>query len=563
MDFIEMIKTPKLDGVILHSPFQDPVDGRICITGHHLIVSSMKEDVQELWLLHQCIDAVEKKVSSNNNAQSGGSILLKCKDFRILQLDIAHPEHFQNVYLSIHRLSNLEKPELLYPFFYRPMYTILEDGYTLFDLEVEFTKLIASDEWRVSNVNKNFSVCSTYGSTLVVPKAIDDETIVASAHFRDGGRFPCLSYRHENGTVLLRSSQPMLNNANRRCKADEKILNSVLGPYKKGYIIDMRSATYINYCKSKGGGTEPGGYYNQWKKVFKPLDKISKCDGSVLDHLAKFIEACNDPSSTSDKWISRSSNWMGHIQNTLNAACLVAQCLDKDGASVLVHGSNGQDSTLIVSSIAQVILNPDCRTVRGLQALIEREWIQAGHPFQTRHQKFCFTSSRSKGIQPTFLIFLDCIHQLHYQFPSSFEFKTDMLFLLFEHSYFSQFGTFLGNSELERSTIELSKNTTSLWSYLNRPDVLTSLLNPTYEPNKAPIWPSVAPVSIIVWADLYFRWIIDQQHQKITSTKVQNIIQRSKDLRSTAIKLRKQLLDKVKEFKCMQEELKEEEDDDD
>lgn len=556
-----MIKTPKLDGVILHSPFFDPVDGRLCITGHHLIVSSKKEDVQELWLLHQCIDSVERRVLNNNSAQNGGSIFLKCKDFRILQLDIAHPEDFNNVYLSILRLSNLEKPELLYPFFYRPMYSILEDGHTLFDLEIEFTKLIGSDEWRVSHVNKTFGVCNSYGTTLVVPKSIDDETIIASANFREGGRFPILSYRHENGTVLLRSSQPMLNNANRRCKADEKILNSVLGPYKKGYIIDTRSSTYINYCKSKGGGTEPEGYYNQWKKTSRPLDKVSKCDGSVLEHLSKFIEACLDPNSSSDKWMSRSANWLGHIQNTLNAACLVAQCLDKDGASVLVHGANGQDSTLVVTSLAQVILNPDCRTVRGLQALIEREWLQAGYPFQTRHQKLCFSNSRVKGIQPTFLIFLDCLQQLHYQFPCSFEYKTEMLITLFEHSYFSQFGTFLGNSEYERSSIELQKKTTSLWSYLNRPDVLTALLNPTYEPNKSAIWPSVAPVSIVVWADLYFRWLIDQQQQRTALIKVQTVIQQGKDLRSTAIKLRKQLLDKIKELQCLQEELKVDNDD--
>ncbi|XP_056649054.1 myotubularin-related protein 9 [Diorhabda sublineata] len=557
MEFIEMIKTPKLDGVILHSPLESPIDCRLCITGHHLIISSKKEDAQELWLLHQSIDSVEKKVSGNNTAQYGGSILLKCKDFRILQLDIPYPEDFQNVLISIQRLSNLEKPELLYPFFYRPMYSILEDGHTLFDLEIEFTKLIAGDEWRVSHVNRNFNVCGTYGSTLIVPKSIDDETIVASANFRDGGRFPCLSYRHENGTVLLRSSQPMLNNSNRRCKADERILNSILGPYKKGYIIDLRSTAYINYCKGKGGGTEPDGYYNQWKKVFRPMDKISKCDGSVLEHLSKFIDACYDIGS-SEKWISKSSNWLGHIQNSLNVACLVAQCLDKDGASVLVHGTNGQDSTLIVTSLTQVILNPDCRTIRGLQALIEREWLQSGHPFHTRHQKFCFSGTKTKGIQPSFLIFLDCVQQLHYQFPNSFEYKTDMLILIFEHSYFSQFGTFLCNSKCERNNVDLFKKTTSLWSYLNRPDVLTSVLNPSYEPNKSPIWPSVAPVSIVVWSDLYFRWLIDQEQQKKALIKIQNLIQQSKDLRNTAGKLRKQLFDKIKEFQCMQEELKEE-----
>ena len=41
-----------------------------------------------------------------------------------------------------------------------------------------------------------------------------------------------------------------------------------------------------------------------------------------------------------------------------------------------MHGSDGRDLTLCVTSIAQVILNPDCRTVSGFEALIEREWRQ-------------------------------------------------------------------------------------------------------------------------------------------------------------------------------------------
>ena len=49
---------------------------------------------------------------------------------------------------------------------------------------------------------------------------------------------------------------------------------------------------------------------------------------------------------------------------------------NKDKASVLVHGSYGTDITLCVTSLAQIILNPDCRTVRGFEALIEREWLQ-------------------------------------------------------------------------------------------------------------------------------------------------------------------------------------------
>lgn len=50
MEFIELIHINKLDGVILKYPHQDNVDGTVCITGHHLILSSRKEGVHELWV---------------------------------------------------------------------------------------------------------------------------------------------------------------------------------------------------------------------------------------------------------------------------------------------------------------------------------------------------------------------------------------------------------------------------------------------------------------------------------------------------------------------------------
>lgn len=114
-------------------------------------------------------------------------------------LEINKPQEYLNVANSIEQLSNLHCQQYLYPYFYRPMYTILEDGYTMFRSELEFGKLLATDEWRLSSVNKDYTVCPTYGNKLVVPKVISDEEIIQSAAFRDGGRFPLLSYRHENG----------------------------------------------------------------------------------------------------------------------------------------------------------------------------------------------------------------------------------------------------------------------------------------------------------------------------------------------------------------------------
>lgn len=50
MEFAEYIKTPRLDRVTLTRPFRDPVEGVVCITGHHLIFSSRKSAGDELWV---------------------------------------------------------------------------------------------------------------------------------------------------------------------------------------------------------------------------------------------------------------------------------------------------------------------------------------------------------------------------------------------------------------------------------------------------------------------------------------------------------------------------------
>ena len=50
---------------------------------------------------------------------------------------------------------------------------------------------------------------------------------------------------------------------------------------------------------------------------------------------------------------------------------------------ILVEG-NGRDVCCIVSSLAQLLLDPYFRTITGFQTLLQKEWIAAGHPFCDR-----------------------------------------------------------------------------------------------------------------------------------------------------------------------------------
>jgi myotubularin-related protein 9 len=189
--------------------------------------------------------------------------------------------------------------------------------------EIEFSKLLAGDEWRISNVNKTYDVCSTYPSTIVVPKVITDEQIMQSASFRDQGRFPMLCYRHENGAVLMKSAQPNPSST-KRCRADEAILNALLSKSQRGFIVD----TFGGGKNPSKSNSENEQHYSQWKKIVRPIGNFNHPSG-ILDCFSKIVEACNDTSSTTEKWMARleASGWLTLVLNSLNVSCIVAQCL--------------------------------------------------------------------------------------------------------------------------------------------------------------------------------------------------------------------------------------------
>ncbi|NXP17117.1 MTMR9 protein, partial [Scytalopus superciliaris] len=537
MEFAELIKTPRADNVVLHRPFHAAVEGTLCLTGHHLIFSSRRRDnAEELWLLHSNIDSCEKRFVG-----SLGTVVIKCKDLRIIQLDIPGMEECLNIASSIEVLSTLDSVTLMYPFFYRPMFELVEDGWCSFlpDKDFELLSEIVS-EWRLSCINRDFSVCPSYPPVVIVPKCIKDEELQKVATFRHGSRFPVLSYYHrKNGMVMMRSSQPLTGTNGRRCKEDEKLLNATLRPGKRGYVIDTRSLNVAQQARAKGGGFEQEVHYPQWRRIHKSIERFNILQESFI----KLVEACNDQSHNMDRWLSKleASNWLTHVKEILTTACLAAQCIDREGASVLVHGTEGTDSTLQVTSLAQIILDPRCRTIRGFESLVVREWLQAGHPFQQRCAQSAYSNSKQKWEAPVFLLFLDCVWQILRQFPCSFEFNEQFLIMLFEHAYASQFGTFLGNNENERAKLKLPQKTMSLWSWVNGTDEMNRFQNPIYEANSLVIWPAVAPQSLQLWAGVFLRWNRPSKHLDEAQEEMVRIINYNKELQAKVKVLRRHL----------------------
>ncbi|TTS81764.1 Myotubularin-related protein 9 [Bagarius yarrelli] len=416
MEFSEHIKTANVEDVVLRVSFRAARRGALCVTGHHLLFSDREEQsTWQLLLLLRNIDAIEKSVENLLGYPQGSKANQKqrfdptaSRDLRILQLDIPGMEECLNIASSIEW-----------------------------------------DRWRLSTVNRDFSVCPSYPSAVIVPRSVDDDTLLKAARFRHGGRFPVLCYcHHSNSMVIMRSSQPMTGANRKRCKEDELLLQAAIDESELGYIIDTRSAQQAQQARMTGGGFESKSCYRPWRRLHRHMER-----GKVLqESLIKLVEACGDSSHNMDRWLSKMENskWLSHVHNALSTAGLVAECVERDGHSVLVHGAEGTDTTLVVTSLAQLIMDPECRTFSGFLRLLEREWVQAGHPFQQRCAHAAYSHARLKYECPSFLLFLDCVWQIWRQFPLAMEFSEALLLRLTQEVYASDYGTFLCNNEYER-----------------------------------------------------------------------------------------------------------------
>jgi myotubularin-related protein 9 len=347
-------------------------------------------------------------------------------------------------------------------------------------------------------------VCSSYPTHVIVPRQSDDATIIKSSKFRAHGRFPVLSYFHKHTkNILFRSSQPLCGSSNKRCKEDELFLKSFLAPGKKGYIYDLRDANILKYAASKGGGYETEANYSLWKRVNIHLDRFDQLQSSFV----KLIDACLDSNSDSKFYAKLdASNWFLNQRQAIYTACCIVDELHNKNGCVLVHGWDGMDNTLLITSLVQILLDPDCRTLSGFERLIEREWLQAGHPFSHRCFKSAFGSTAQKQEGPTFLLFLDCVRQIQEQFCLSFEFNEELLIALFDCVYAPEYGTFIGNCERERGQLDVKQRTNSFWSFINAEANSKTFQNPLYERNSAALWPSLYNQTLTIWSNLFLRY---------------------------------------------------------
>ncbi|XP_048117894.1 myotubularin-related protein 11 [Alosa alosa] len=212
--------------------------------------------------------------------------------------------------------------------------------------------------WRVTSVNDRFEMSTSLSRFNVVPqKVLDTELKKTFAHFNEG-RIPRWCWRHPRGSDLLRMAS-FQNNIYHE-KDDIRNLELVLfGVQQVCVVVDlgeeMPSTADIQLAHTR----------------LRAL-----CLGDISASV----------SVPDDKWLStlEGTHWQDYIRCCLRKAAEVACLLRGGHLTVVLQEPEDRDMNCVVSSLVQVMCDPHCRTVPGFQALVQKEWIMAGHRFLSR-----------------------------------------------------------------------------------------------------------------------------------------------------------------------------------
>eukprot|EP00009_Paramoeba_aestuarina_P001791 CAMPEP_0201506600 /NCGR_PEP_ID=MMETSP0161_2-20130828/504_1 /ASSEMBLY_ACC=CAM_ASM_000251 /TAXON_ID=180227 /ORGANISM="Neoparamoeba aestuarina, Strain SoJaBio B1-5/56/2" /LENGTH=663 /DNA_ID=CAMNT_0047900741 /DNA_START=270 /DNA_END=2261 /DNA_ORIENTATION=- len=478
-------------------------------------------------LAHSTIDKFKLKKNE---------LVFECKDFRVCKF-LFPGETGEQAYKGIERFANAKQTNR-FCYFNTELAEPLAQGKItkwFYSAEKEFKRFTAKWSeaptfWRMTNMNSNYSVCSTYPKEFGVPISLQDKDLLKVADHRSRGRLPILSYVHENGAVIVRCAQPKAGLKGGKNKADVTFAQALVAcnKFSKGLsIMDARPKLNAAANRAAGAGYENTAHYENATLKFLDIENIHVMRDAVNSLKDLCLSTAQD-----DKFLTNVDNTMclTHVKIILDGAWQIAQKI-LSGETVLVHCSDGWDRTAQLCSLSALLLDPFYRTIEGFITLVEREWIQAGHKFNDRIGQDN-TASRSER-SPVFLQFVDCVWQITQQFPTAFEFSENLLLDMLEALYSCRFGTFLFNCEKEREDNDLRGRSPSFWDYIFYHKY--QYLNQCYDPPAAvgsklvtgtpPILSiSYAMKDIRIWTNYYMQYV--SPGRVTTTVMLQNEIMR-------------------------------------
>lgn len=414
------------------------------------------------------------------------------------------------------------RPERLFAF--RSTITSISEGWDVYDARADWARLgVPCGQWRVSTANSAFGLCAGLPPLLVVPANLSDARLAALASVRVDGRLPVVVWRSpETHAVIVRtspltqavasfaaSSASSASTSSSRLspleeeglEADRELMEAVrLAGGKASMplaVVDCRSR------KAAGAAVPAAGVYARCNYACLALPGVDALRESRTRLRRLLAHAQKRPGTHAGASQVAATGWLQAVQQTLAAASRVVAAVAAGGSAVVLCAT-GCDHAAAVSALAQLLLDAHSRTRRGFAALVEKEWLHAGHWFEVRHGHARLEDSRCA---PLFLLFLDCVWQLANQFPCAFEFGERLLLALADEAYACRTGTFLVNSLQQRLALALPARTPSFWAEVVDSSSSSSLYtNTRYVPTPDTLFPRTTPRHVLLWTAYYLRY---------------------------------------------------------
>ncbi|XP_070944463.1 phosphatidylinositol-3-phosphate phosphatase MTMR1 isoform X2 [Macaca nemestrina] len=487
-------------------PVMGAVSGTLTVTDFKLYFKNVERDPHFILDVPLGVISRVEKIGAQSHGDNSCGIEIVCKDMRNLRLAYKQEEQsklgiFENLNKHAFPLSN---GQALFAFSYKEKFPI--NGWKVYDPVSEYKRQgLPNESWKISKINSNYEFCDTYPAIIVVPTSVKDDDLSKVAAFRAKGRVPVLSWIHpESQATITRCSQPLVGPNDKRCKEDEKYLQTIMDANAQSHkliIFDARQNSVADTNKTKGGGYESESAYPNAELVFLEIHNIH-----VMRESLRKLKEIVYPSIDEARWLSNvdGTHWLEYIRMLLAGAVRIADKIESGKTSVVVHCSDGWDRTAQLTSLAMLMLDSYYRTIKGFETLVEKEWVSFGHRFALRvgHGN---DNHADADRSPIFLQFIDCVWQMTRQFPSAFEFNELFLITILDHLYSCLFGTFLCNCEQQRFKDDVYTKTISLWSYIN--SQLDEFSNPFFVNYENHVLYPVASLSHLeLWVNYYVRW---------------------------------------------------------
>ncbi|CAI5437641.1 unnamed protein product [Caenorhabditis angaria] len=367
----------------------------------------------------------------------------------------------------------------------------------------------SSSNWRICAVHKEGLSYSSEGYPMyfVVPNYLSENDINRLMQNWKKGRLPIWVWGKTGSSASLMISAEHENNI-----ATPEILaklNESIGrchdKAEKPYAIHLDS----NFVTDVG-------------RAYDNLIKLC-----AIDSYEQYVQA-------ESNWVLKlnRTGWLHLIRSCLSATYEAIKWIIDWQRTVILYENDNRDMSLIVASLVQICCDPFYRTTSGFRQLLDKMWISLGHPFGQRLLGRDEEDDRKNGgktlVFPTFLVFLDCVAQLHRLHPYEFSFSQHLLIALWDLSLTGLVPSFSCNNVEEQLTCKVSGGPFPLEAYFDNQyinlfgnihnDVLVFIdsvkkkqpigLNSVGYLQVEIIRPPTTILDVQIWKECYLRWIL-------------------------------------------------------